>query len=205
MAGESLYGVHPSVRMVQKAILQLKDKTGRSLEEWIEYINSEGPATDVERRDWLKEKHGIGTNYAWWLADWSQGQGKEDGDPEKYLAKAEEYVAAMYSGVRAALKPIHDELYKLGRTLGPDVKLCPCQTIVPMYRNNVFAQIKPATNKRIDLGFALKATPGTGRLIDTGGFAKKNRITHRIPLESVDEIDDEVRDWLKTAYHMDAK
>jgi hypothetical protein len=202
---ESIYGVHPGVAMVQKAIVQLKDKTGRSLEEWIECINADGPATVEGRRDWLKQTHGIGTNYASWLADWSLGQGKEDGDPEKYLAAAEKYVADMYSGVKAALKPIHDELYTLGRALGADVMLCPCKTIVPMYRNNVFAQIKPTTNKRIDLGFALKATPASGRLIDTGGYAKKDRITHRIPLESVEQIDDEVMNWLKVAYDMDAK
>ena len=88
-------------------------------------------------------------------------------------------------------------------TLGDDVKACPCQTIVPLYRNHVFAQIKPATNKRIDLGFALKDARATGRLIDTGGFAKKDRITHRIPLESVADIDDEVTRWLNTAYDLD--
>jgi hypothetical protein len=44
----------------------------------------------------------------------------------------------------------------------------------------------------------------TGRLIDTGGFAKKDRITHRIPLESPADIDDEVKRWLKVAYDRDA-
>lgn len=74
----------------------------------------------------------------------------------------------------------------------------------PLYRNHVFAQIKPATKTRIDLGFALKDTPATGRLIDTGGFAKKDRITHRIPISSLADIDDEVRHWLEVAYQMDA-
>lgn len=36
-----------------------------------------------------------------------------------------------------------------------------------------------------------------------GGFAKKDRITHRIPLESVSDIDDEVKHWLKVAYDRD--
>ena len=44
----------------------------------------------------------------------------------------------------------------------------------------------------------------TGRLIDTGGFAKKDRITHRIPIRRPEEIDDEVNHWLKSAYEMDA-
>ena len=44
----------------------------------------------------------------------------------------------------------------------------------------------------------------SGKLIDTGGFAKKDRITHRIPIVSLAEIDDEVRKWLKKAYELDA-
>jgi hypothetical protein len=111
----------------------------------------------------------------------------------------------MYSGARAGLRPIHDALLKLGLKIGKDVKACPCQTIVPLYRNHVFAQIKPATNKRVDIGFALGDMKPEGRLIDTGGFAKKDRITHRIPLESVKDIDDEVKQWLKVAYDRDEK
>jgi hypothetical protein len=68
----------------------------------------------------------------------------------------------------------------------------------------VFAQIKPTTQTRIDFGFALKDMPATGRLIDTGGFAKKDRITHRIAITSVKDIDDEVKHWLKVAYELDA-
>ena len=77
-------------------------------------------------------------------------------------------------------------------------------TMVPLYRNHVFAQIKPATLTRIDMGFVLKDTKAKGRLIDTGGFAKKDRITHRIPITTVEEIDAEVEHWLKIAYDMDA-
>jgi hypothetical protein len=41
------------------------------------------------------------------------------------------------------------------------------------------------------------------RLIDTGGFAKKDRITHCIEIASRKEIDTEVNKWLKSAYEMD--
>jgi hypothetical protein len=76
--------------------------------------------------------------------------------------------------------------------------------MVPLYRNHVIAQIKPTTGTRIDMGFALKDMKPTGRLIDTGGFAKKDRITHRIAISSVDDIDGEVERWLRKAYEMDA-
>jgi hypothetical protein len=102
------------------------------------------------------------------------------------------------------LRPIYDALLKVGLGTGKEAKACPCQTIVPLYRNHVFAQIKPTTQTRIDIGFALKDMKATGRLIDTGGFAKKDRITHRIPISSVNDIDDEVKHWLKVAYDLDA-
>jgi hypothetical protein len=117
---------------------------------------------------------------------------------------AHEYVESMFSGRKELLRPIYDALLSLGLSLGKDVKACPCKTIVPLYRNHVFAEIKPATQTRIDLGLALRDTPVSGRLIDTGGLAKKDRITHRIPITEIAEIDDEVRGWLQIAYDLDA-
>jgi hypothetical protein len=202
---KSVYSVHPGVLMTQKWIGELKQKTGRSLEEWLKHIKKEGPADETERRAWLKETYGLGTNTAWWLAERSVGKGAESGDPDLYLESAGRDVEKMYSGGKAHLRPIYDALLKLGLKTGKEAKACPCQTIVPLYRNHVFAQIKPTTQKRIDLGFALGDMKPKGRLIDTGGFAKKDRITHRIPITSLDEIDDEVKDWLKVAYDRDAK
>jgi hypothetical protein len=102
------------------------------------------------------------------------------------------------------LRPIYDELLKVGLKIGKDVKACPCKTIVPLYRDHVFAQIKPSTRTRIDLGFSLRNITVPPRLIDTGGAAKGDRITHRIPIASIADIDDEVKHWLKTAYDQDA-
>ena len=51
---KALYSVHPGVAMVQTAIAKLKEKTGRTLEEWISFIKESGPPTEKERRDWLK-------------------------------------------------------------------------------------------------------------------------------------------------------
>ena len=198
----SIYDVHPSLAMFQSTLARLKEKTGRNLEEWLTFVAREGPASEKERREWLKAKHGLGTNYAWWIAERSVGKG-DDGSPETYLKQAEEYVEKMYEGAKEALRPIYDALLSLGRSLGKDVRVCPCQTMVPLYRNHVFAQIKPTTLTRIDLGLALKDTRVPRRLINTGGFAKKDRISHRIEITSVKDIDAEVKKWLKTAYDMD--
>ena len=56
----------------------------------------------------------------------------------------------------------------------------------------------------IDLGFSLGKTKASPRLIDTGGLAKGDRITHRIPIATPAEFDAEVKRWLQTAYDLDA-
>jgi len=201
---KSIYGVHPGVAMTRKWVTELKQKTGRTLDEWIKFINKEGPPTEAGRRDWLKDQHKLGTNSAWWLAERSVGKGGETGDPEAYLKAAEKYVVEMFSGKKEHLRPIYEALLKLGSSIGKDTKACPCQTIVPLYRKHVFAQIKPTTQTRIDFGLALGDTKKTPkRLIDTGGFEKKDRITHRFEITSLQDIDDEVKRWLKVAYDRD--
>ncbi|MGE0883874.1 MAG: DUF5655 domain-containing protein [Blastocatellales bacterium] len=207
MAGaksKSLYSVHPSVAMVQKWIETLPEKTGHSLDEWLEIIRKTGPKGEKERRAWLKEKYELGTNTALWLAERVDGKGMEEDTPESYLKQAEIYVEEMFAGPKAGLRPVYDALLKIGLSIGRDVKACPGKTIVPLYRNHVFAQLKPSTRTRLDLGLALENMKVPARLIDTGGFEKKDRITHRIPLSSLAEIDDEVKHWLKVAYDLDA-
>ena len=200
----SIYSVHPGVLMTQKWIAALKEKTGRSLDEWLSLVARKGGKDEASRREWLRNEHGLGTNSAWWIAERSVGKGLEAGDPELYLKSAERDVAAMLGGKRAVLRPLYDALLKVGLAAGKDAKACPCQTIVPLYRNHVFAQIKPATNTRIDFGLALGDTKKTPkRLIDTGGYAKKDRITHRFEIKAPADIDDEVKRWLKTAYDRD--
>ncbi|PYS66165.1 MAG: hypothetical protein DMF74_01865 [Acidobacteria bacterium] len=202
---KSIYGVHPGVLMTQKWIAELKQKTGRTLEEWLRFIKKEGPPTEQTRRDWLKSEHRLGTNTAWWLAERSVGKGEEAADSDAYLKAAENYVEEMFSGKKAHLRPLYDALLKLGLSIGQDVKACPCQTIVPLYRHHVFAQIKPTTQTRIDFGLALGDTKKTPkRLINTGGYEKKDRITHRFEISSLNDIDDEVKRWLRVAYDRDA-
>jgi len=199
-----LYDVHPGVAMVQKWVAELKSKTGRSLEEWLALVKKEGPKDEKARREWLKTKHKLGTNSAWWIVERADGKGEED-TPEAYLQAAARYVEEQYAGPKEKLRPVYDELLRLGKSLGADVKACPCKTIVPLYRKHVFAQIKPTTNTRIDFGLCLTQYKGKlpKRLVDTGGLAKKDRITHRMELKSVGEIDNEVKKWLETAYDLD--
>ncbi len=194
---KSPYSLHPGFAMQTTSMAKLIERTGKTLEQWIKLVKKSGPPTAKGQIAWLKSEHGLTTNYAAWVAERAGGGGgAEDYDPDAL-------VDAMYVG-KGDLRPIHERLVRLGLALGKDVKLCPGSTIVPFYRKHVFAQIKPSTKTRIDLGFALGDLKAKGRLIDTGGFAKKDRITHRIAITSVAEIDAEVERWLEKAYERDA-
>jgi hypothetical protein len=194
---KSLYSVHPSFDYEEAGLRLIKERTGKTLEEWIAHVKRNGPAEPKARLAWLK-KQGLTMNYAGWVASRASGTGgRENYDPERL-------VDAMFAGPKVALRPIYEKLLNLGLSIAEDVKACPCSTIVPLYRNHVFAQIKLPTNTRIDMGFALGGMKPSGKLIDTGGFAKKDRITHRIEITSHDDIDAEVKRWLQVAYDKNA-
>jgi hypothetical protein len=197
------YDLHPSVRMVQSVIAGMKEKTGRSLEEWVRLVKNDAPGGERERAAWLKKEHKLGTNYASWIAARSVGKSEGNEDAGQYLKHAEDYVDKMYAGPKEHLLAIYDAILTFAKTMGNDIGVSPCQTIVPIYRNHVVAQIKPTTRTRIDLGLALKDTKTPKRLISTGGFEKKDRITHRIEIGSLEDFDDEAKRWMKVAYEMD--
>ncbi|HJZ90502.1 MAG TPA: DUF5655 domain-containing protein [Gemmataceae bacterium] len=199
------YGVHPGVAMVMKWVAELKEKTGRTLEEWCALIQKEGPKEIAARREWLKTKFKLGTNTVWWLAERADGQPTWDESPEAYLAIAPTYVDEMFGGSKAALRPLGDALMLLGHEVAADIKFCPCKTIIPFYRDHVIAQINPATRTRIDFGFSLGLdVPFTARLKDTGGIKKKDRITHKVEITKMEDIDKDVKKWLRAAYDRDA-
>lgn len=200
---QSIYDVHPGMAMMEAIIRNLKARSGRTLDEWIQLLKSDGPKEEKQQRQWLKNEYDLGMSTVGIIVDRAAGRGHMNSD--EYLKRAPEYVDAMFSGPAADLRPIYNSVVAEARKLGKDVRICPAQTIVPLYRNHVFAQIKPATQTRIDLGLALGDLKAPKRLVDTGGLAKKDRITHRIELRSVAEIDSEVKKWLKAAYERDKR
>lgn len=91
---------------------------------------------------------------------------------------------------------------RTGRTLKQGVARVPKQG--PRATKERIAQLKPSTKTRLDLGLALGDTRAVAPLIDTGGFLKKDRITHRIAIAAPADIDETVARWLHVAYDRDA-
>jgi hypothetical protein len=179
-------------------VAKFKEKTGKTLDEWVKVVKKSGPSAAKERRAWLKEKHGLTTNYAWFVAERAENDGGSDHyDPEAL-------VNGIFSGNKSHLRPLYEEILRFALSVGPDVKCCPCATMIPFYRKHVIAQVKAPNRSRLDLGFALGDMKPVGGLIDTGGFAKKDRITHRIEISSAEDFNDEPKKWFRRAYDRDA-
>src|SRR5262245_48426534 len=200
-AAAARFDVHPGVAMIQKWIAELPEKTGRSLDEWADLVRRSKLKTLAERRDWLKREYGHGTNTAWWVAEYAEGKPTWDGDAEAYLRNAAEYVDTMFAAKgKEWQRPIFEAVVAFARSLGKDVKVCPCKTIVPFYRNRVFAELMPATKTRLELALVLGEVPFTGKLVLNPRAKGNDRRRHLIVLTNEKDFDAEAKKWLKVAY-----
>ena len=66
-------------------------------------------------------------------------------------------------------------------------------------RARQFALVQASTRTRVDLGVRLDDATATERLAAAGSFGSGN-ITHRVGLTAPEEVDAEVRGWLRAAY-----
>jgi hypothetical protein len=197
------FDVHPSVAMIQKWVVELPLKTGRTIDEWAEAVRKKMFATTKEKREWLKNECGHGTNTAWWIAEYSEGTATWDADPESYLRAAVTYFDEMFLKGKEWQRPIAETIIEFVRTLGEDVKVCPCKTIVPFYRKRVFAEIKPATKTRLELSFALGEHPEEAPLKLNPRKNDKDRLRHTIDLAAPKDFGAAAKKYLKLAYKLD--
>lgn len=172
----------------------LPEKTGKTMEQWLALLKAEGPSVRKERIAWLKSEHGLGHVTASIIV------GRADTPDDYREPTPEELVAAQYVGPRQALRPIHDRLAEIARTLGPNVVVDPRKSYVALRRPVQFGLIQVSTRDRVDLGLRMPpSTASTERLRPAGSFGS-GEITHRVALTSVDDVDDELVGWLRAAY-----
>ncbi|TNE65869.1 MAG: DUF4287 domain-containing protein [Alphaproteobacteria bacterium] len=197
--------VHPAVSHVQAMLASLEKRTGKPLEDWCAIARSLGESDVNRAAAKLKDGHGLGKPTAWMIADYALGDNLAEYEDAAYLAAAPAKIDAQYAGKKAALRPLADRLFALIDSIGPDVAAAPAKTMVPFYRHRVFAQVKAATQKRLDVGLALGRYSGAlaACLKDTGGAEKGDRITHVYGVEGPEDIGPELTHWLKQAYELD--
>lgn len=172
-------------------IANLKDKTGRSLDEWIEVLAGREGAKHGQIVKWLKGEHGVTHGFANLIAHSFRAAGEADG------GEPDDPVTKQYEG-KDNLVPIYEALITHVQSLGSDVELAPKKSYVSLRRGRQFALIQPSTRSRVDLGLRLDGVEPQGRLEASGSF--NSMVSHRVRLSSVDDLDDEVRGWMEAAY-----
>ncbi len=178
--------------MAATMIANMKEKTGKTLEQWIAVAKKSGAAKHGEIVKALKTDHGMSHGFANLVAHKTL---KSDAGS---AGGAADLIAAQYAGPKADLKPIYDALVKAAKALGKDVEISPKKTYVSLRRNKQFALIQPSTKTRVDLGINLKSEPAAGRLEKSGSF--NAMVSHRVRLEKPGDVDRDVKAWLKKAY-----
>lgn len=174
-------------------IKNLKEKTGKSMDEWVVLAKSTGATAHGKIVAALKLEHGLTHGYANLIAHTALQSAAT------HLAdQGTDLVADQYKGPKAALRPIYDELAAAIGKFGADVEFSPKKGYVSLRRSKQFAILQPSTATRLDVGINLKDTPPTPRLEPSGSF--NAMVSHRVRVEKLEEVDAELIAWLQAAY-----
>ncbi|MCA9323436.1 MAG: DUF4287 domain-containing protein [Planctomycetes bacterium] len=180
--------------MAASMVANMKEKTGRTLPEWLKLAKPHKDEKHGVIVKWLKTEHGVTHGFANLIAHELRGGAVSVMNP----GSGDDLLAAQYAGKKAGLSPIYQALLKAASKLGPDVVVAPKKTYVSLRRSKQFALIQPSTATRVDLGLNLKGHEVTDRLEASGSF--NSMCTHRVRLSGPKDVDAAVLAWLKKAY-----
>ncbi len=178
---------------VAKMVAQLKSTTGRNIDEWLKLTRASGKAKHGELVSWLKAEHGITHGYANLISHQTFRS-----DSASMRNEGEDLVGAMFTGEKAALRPIFDALLQGIHAFGGDIEESPKKGYLSLRRKAQFATLHPSTKTRLDLGLKLKGVEPIGRLEAAGSW--NAMMSHRVRIAEVREVDAEVLAWLRKAY-----
>lgn len=201
-------------RLTQLA--NIEKRTGKTLAQLAQIVHDSGLAKHGERVAMLKTTLGMGHGDANALvqaiangtlpagsAVASGGTDVGSGSPAAASAPAApaapseaEVLDALYTGPKAALRPIHDKLLQAMQAFGP-FEAAPKKAYVSYRGKKQFAMIGPATHTRVEVGLNIKALPEHQRL---QALPAGQMCNYKVKLQDVSEVDEQLLGWLRAAY-----
>ena len=180
---------------VATQLANIQKKTGRSLAELTALVQASGLSKHGEIRAMLMQELGLGHGDANSLAhavlnsDGARAVEAKGLTPEQVLDE-------IYSGSKAALRPIHERLMDAIEGFG-EFETAPKKGYVSLRRKKQFAMIGLATNTRLEVGLNSKTLTGNARLVEVppGGMCN-----FKVKLTEAGEVDDELIAWIQQAY-----
>jgi predicted transport protein len=177
---------------METMIQNLKEKTGKTLDEWLKFMKTKSFSKHGEMVSFLKKEQGVTHGYANLIAH------KTLKSDALSLGSETDLVADQYSGAKSSLRSIYDKIISRVQKFGSDVDISPKKTYVSLRRKKQFAIIRPSTSTRIDVGINLKGEKTTDRLEASGSF--NTMVSHHVRIENEKQVDSELESWLKKAY-----
>jgi hypothetical protein len=167
-----------------------KEKTGKTLEEWVAIAMASGLVRHRDILNLMKDQYGMTYGYANLVAL----KTIESLAPPA----SDDPLEMQYSGDKTGLRPIYDALIAAVSRFGDDVEISPKKTYVSLRRKKQFAIVQPSTATRVDVGINLSGVAAGERLGASGSF--NSMVSHRVRISALDEVDGELLGWLKQAY-----
>jgi hypothetical protein len=176
-------------------LANIEKRTGKTLAELAAIVKASGLIKHGEIRDMLKKDLGMGHGDANTLVHYAL---KSDGESAAAAAgkSSADVLDEIYTGPKAALRPIHVKLMTAIDAFGP-FEIAPKKGYVSLRRKKQFAMIGPATNTRVEVGLNMKDVPGTERLIaqPPGGMCQ-----YKVKVTDASEVDATLIAWVRHAY-----
>lgn len=173
----------------------IQTKTGKTLAELAQLVQASGLTKHSELREMFKCELGLGHGDANTLV---HALVNPDGERAAQASGAttEDVLAEIYTGAKAGLRPIHDQLMNALVDFG-DFEVAPKKGYVSLRRKKQFAMIGPAAKGQVEVGLNVKGLPAVERLtiVPAGGMCN-----YKTRLSDPAEVDDELIGWVKQAY-----
>lgn len=176
-------------------LANIEKRTGKSLTQLVKLVKESGLTKHGEIRDHLKTTLGLGYGDANTLTHHALKAGDVPAAAASGVSP-DDVVAALYTGPKAALRPIHDALMAKINAFGA-FETSPKKTYVSLRRKKQFAMLGPATNTRVELGLNIKSLPANDRLVEQAAGGMCN---YRVKLTTVGEVNAELVKWVRAAF-----
>ncbi len=182
-------------KAVATQLANIEKRTGKTLAQLAKVVTGSGLARHGELVAMLKADLGMGHGDANTLvhhvlkSDGASAAAASGSDPDQLIDE-------IYSGPKAALRPIHDALMAAITRFGP-FEIAPKKGYLSLRGKKQFAMVGPATNSRVEVGLNMKGVLGTARLEaqKPGGMCQ-----YKVKVTATDEVDHELIGWIRQAY-----
>jgi hypothetical protein len=173
----------------QTMLDNLVKNTGKSLTDWIGEVKKLKFEKHAQILKYLKEELALTHGFANLIA--LKTLATDSGSFEN----KDELINSQYKG-KEHFRPFYDQLIAAISKFGNDIEIAPKMANVSLRRKKQFALLHPVTKTRFEIGINLKGQAPSGKLLPSGNAM----CSHKINITSIDEIDNEVMDWVRKAY-----